>query len=496
MAIASSPPTPALTLSSEPTMLSASESDQPLESLPHSHIQEKRRQRRRTKPTTTTAAAAAAALSTRLKLVTEPNNRTCASAVGCESDEKQSVTLDSERNAVDGTLSLSIRPSGWTKTVLGESIRRLGAGTGGHVDLHRSKITNKVVAVKTLQQSSKEQQQQRSNPLSLSGVLGRRALEELGIAFNARHQNIVRTFEVVVETDRTCYVVMEACSVDLLSLVQGHMATHGTCMDEDVLNGYFVQMANGVHYLHSIGVGHRDLKLDNICVTEQGVVKIVDFGCATLFRRRVQHQQSPVDNRSERHSLVVRQQRTVASRTRAAPYSITRPPSTCVSPDTEQQQQQPHYVETLSSGICGSDPYMAPEVFTATYYAAAKVDIWALGIIYFAMRHLQFPWAAAHTVRDTRFKSFIDNRALFFDTWFPVADSMSTTSTTTWSSQTQFLATQKQTHNHKLPSGATPLPQARAILRRMLDPNPATRIDIDGIRADPWFASLVEKPPT
>ncbi|KAJ1723127.1 hypothetical protein LPJ53_002491 [Coemansia erecta] len=487
MAIASPPPTPALTISSEPTMLSASESDEP---------QEKRHRQRRTEQKT---AAAAAALSTRLTLVTEPNNnRTCASSLGCNSDEQQPVTLDSERNAVDGTLSLSIRPSGWTKAVLGESIRRLGAGTGGHVDLHKSKFTNKVVAVKTLQESSKDLQQERNSSLSLSGVLGRRALEELGIAVNVQHENIVRTFEVVVETDRTCYVVMEACSVDLLSLVQGHMATHGTCMDDGVLNGYFVQLVNGVHYLHSIGVGHRDLKLDNICVTEQGVVKIVDFGCATLFRRRVQHQhqQPSVDNRPEQHSLAVRQQR-AASRTRAAPYSITRPSATCASSGTgQQQQQQPHYIETLSSGICGSDPYMAPEVFTAAHYAAAKVDIWALGIIYFAMRHLQFPWAAAHTARDARFRSFVDDRARFFDTWFPVTHNpASSNSTTTWSSQTQFLATQKQAHNHRRPLGATPLPQARAILNRMLDPNPATRVDIDRIRDDPWFVSLVEKTP-
>ncbi|KAJ2783390.1 Nitrogen permease reactivator protein [Coemansia interrupta] len=472
MAIASSPPTPALTISSEPTILSASESEPP---------QEKRHRRQRSPQKT-------AALCTRLTLVTEPNNSTCASSLGCNPDEQPPATLDSERNAVDGTLSLSIRPSGWTKAVLGESIRRLGAGTGGHVDLHKSKITNK--AIKTLQESPKEQG---DSPLSLSGVLGRRVLEELGIAVNVRHENIVRTFEVVVETDRTCYVVMEACSVDLLSLVQGHMATHGTCMDDSVLNGYFAQLVNGVHYLHSIGVGHRDLKLDNICVTEQGVVKIVDFGCATLFRRRVQHQPPHADSRSEQHSQAsgrCERQRAV-SRTRAAPYSITRPPVTCASSGTEQQ---PHYIETLSSGICGSDPYMAPEVFTATHYAAAKTDIWALGIIYFAMRHLQFPWAVAHAARDARFKSFIDDRALFFEAWFPVTHSASTT--TTWSSQTQFLATQKQTDNHKRSSGATPLPQARSILSRMLDPNPATRADIDRIRADPWFVSLVDKCPT
>ncbi|KAJ2395895.1 hypothetical protein GGI23_004130, partial [Coemansia sp. RSA 2559] len=46
-------------------------------------------------------------------------------------------------NAVDGTLSLTVRPAGWTRRAFGPSIRRLGAGTGGCVDLHRTAATSK-----------------------------------------------------------------------------------------------------------------------------------------------------------------------------------------------------------------------------------------------------------------------------------------------------------------------------------------------------------------
>ncbi|KAJ1955402.1 serine/threonine protein kinase, partial [Dipsacomyces acuminosporus] len=95
---------------------------------------------------------------------------------------------------------------------------------------------------------------------------------------NVHHRNIVRTFEVIIETNQNCYVVMEPCSVDLFTLLQAHTAVHGTCVPDSVLNCYFAQLVHGVQYLHSIGVAHRDLKLDNVCVTEQGVVKIVDFG--------------------------------------------------------------------------------------------------------------------------------------------------------------------------------------------------------------------------
>ncbi|KAJ2232027.1 serine/threonine protein kinase [Coemansia sp. RSA 485] len=330
-----------------------------------------------------------------------------------------------------------------------------------------------VVAVKTLQTS---QGAVHDPATAVGGILSRRALEELGIAVNVKHENVVRTFEVVVETDRKCYVVMEACSVDLLSMIQTHAATHGTCMDDDVLNGYFAQLVRGVQYLHSIGVAHRDLKLDNVCVTEQGVVKIVDFGCATLFRRRTHnhhHRQQLAEPEQENEHASrgsAGRQPPRVGRTRAAPYSVTRPRN-----HPAPIADSGHYVETLSSGICGSDPYMAPELFSSNQYVAAKADVWALGIIYFAMRHLQFPWSVAHAQRDARFKAFSEDPGLFFDTWFPE------TKSGTWSSQTRFLTT------HKLgKEGQRPKPS----IRRILEQNPAIRTGIDGVIADQSFQHI------
>ncbi|KAJ2056713.1 hypothetical protein GGI08_003793 [Coemansia sp. S2] len=59
------------------------------------------------------------------------------------------ITSSSRNNvagplAIDGKLSLSVRPTGWTLGVLGPSIRRLGAGTGGFVNLHCHSITQQV----------------------------------------------------------------------------------------------------------------------------------------------------------------------------------------------------------------------------------------------------------------------------------------------------------------------------------------------------------------
>ncbi|KAJ1798156.1 Nitrogen permease reactivator protein [Coemansia sp. RSA 2399] len=412
-------------------------------------------------------------------------------------------------NAVDGTLSLTVRPAGWTLRAFGPSIRRLGAGTGGCVDLHRTAATSKVVAIKTLQsrprsaEGTREAESQQAEKGDNS-VLSRRVLEELGIAVNMRHRNIISTHEVIVETDRTCYVVMEACVVDLLTLIQGRQQKllPNDCMlppsDKSAMDGYFVQLVRGVHYLHSIGVGHRDLKLDNICVTEQGVLKIVDFGCATLFRRRMQQQQQQVDSKGNAGHGSSSSAR-MAPRTRATPYSV--PSSQRI--DAPRGSHGHQYVETMSYGMCGSDPYMAPELFSNGYYMAPKVDVWALGIIYFAIQNQQFPWSAAQASRDARYKEFEKSPAAFVATWFsatPTDDGGGLGSLGGWSlvpssPGVNFLnMTQKKCHSddpHAALQAAdgerTPVGR---LVRRMLDTNPTSRADINEIVDDPWFKSM------
>ncbi|KAJ2518349.1 serine/threonine protein kinase [Coemansia sp. RSA 2049] len=430
-------------------------------------------------------------------------------------------------NAVDGTLSLTVRPAGWTLKTFGPSIRRLGAGTGGCVDLHRATATSKTLQSK-LKGATDTQEPASGSRLLENGntrALGRRVLEELGIAVNMRHRNIVSTHDVIVETDRTCYVVMEACTVDLLTLIQGRHQNqpngHMLPNDKRAMDGYFVQLVQGVHYLHGIGVGHRDLKLDNICVTDQGVLKIVDFGCATLFRRRIQ--QHSASRSSLGHGVGGRQH----TRTRTTPYNVS--PFQQTQPARGSGNQEDHqYVETLSYGICGSDPYMAPELFDNGYYMAPRADIWALGIIYFAMQHQQFPWAVAQTARDTRYGAFEKSPDLFVATWFsetPIDSGNEAVgrgdyeSLGNWSlvpslPGVNFLnMTQKKCHSddtprvnhHHQPTAAaldaTSMPtttmmageysSVRRFVRRMLDTNPTTRADINEIVSDPWFVSLL-----
>ena len=55
-------------------------------------------------------------------------------------------------------------------------------------------------------------------------------------------------------------------------------------LSEDIVKFYGAQIIQAIGYLHAKDIVHRDLKLENILVGEDGYLKIIDYGLAKLIK--------------------------------------------------------------------------------------------------------------------------------------------------------------------------------------------------------------------
>lgn len=89
------------------------------------------------------------------------------------------------------------------------------------------------------------------------------------------HPNIVSLYEIL-STETNIFIVSEHCPHgDLFDA----LARKGRFSEQHTKQWIF-QLVDAIQYCHSLGIIHRDLKLENILLDEQDNVKICDFGFA------------------------------------------------------------------------------------------------------------------------------------------------------------------------------------------------------------------------
>ena len=100
-------------------------------------------------------------------------------------------------------------------------------------------------------------------------------LREARALASVEHPNIVKVYDVKFEDDALCMLLELLEGRTLLSKVN----EEGAFLEGDLYDAA-IGVARGVSAIHAAGLVHRDLKLDNVVMTDAGAVKITDFGLA------------------------------------------------------------------------------------------------------------------------------------------------------------------------------------------------------------------------
>ncbi|KZT22144.1 hypothetical protein NEOLEDRAFT_1181194 [Neolentinus lepideus HHB14362 ss-1] len=148
--------------------------------------------------------------------------------------------------------------------------RFIGAGAFGSVYLGVNLDSGSLMAVKEI----------KFQELSGQPNLFSQIKDELHVMEMLHHPNVVEYYGIEVHRDKV-YIFEEYCQGGSLAA----LLEHGRIEDEGILQVYTMQMLEGLAYLHSQGIVHRDIKPDNILLDHLGVIKYVDFGAAKVLAR-------------------------------------------------------------------------------------------------------------------------------------------------------------------------------------------------------------------
>ncbi len=161
-----------------------------------------------------------------------------------------------------------------------EVLAPLGAGGMGEVYRARDTRLGRDVAIKVLPQSFSSDQDRLH-----------RFEQEACAAGALNHPNILSIYDIGTH-DGAPYIVSELLEGETL-----RKRLSGTALPQRRAIDYALQIAHGLAAAHDKGIVHRDLKPDNIFITKDGRVKILDFGLAKLTQADGNARQTDIPTR-------------------------------------------------------------------------------------------------------------------------------------------------------------------------------------------------------
>ncbi len=147
--------------------------------------------------------------------------------------------------------------------------RLIGRGAFGKVNLALHVLTGRLVAIKSFNKKNFKKKD------SINKIYN-----EINIMKSLRHNSIVKILETI-ETENYILIIMENISGgNLLSFIKKR-----TKLNEKTSRFIFRQLISSIKFIHSKGIIHRDIKLDNILIDLNNTIKICDFGVGKIYKK-------------------------------------------------------------------------------------------------------------------------------------------------------------------------------------------------------------------
>ncbi|XP_043943760.1 NUAK family SNF1-like kinase 1 [Protopterus annectens] len=193
----------------------------------------------------------------------------------------------------------------------------LGKGTYGKVKRAVERFSGRVVAIKSIRKDKIKDDQDMIH-----------IRREIEIMSSLNHPHIITIYEVFESKDKIVIVMEYASKGELYDYINERRR-----LTERETRYFFRQIVSAVHYCHKNGIVHRDLKLENILVDENGNIKIADFGLSNLYHK-----------------------------------------------------------DKFLQTFCGSPLYASPEIVNGRPYRGPEVDSWALGVLLYTLVYGTMPF--------------------------------------------------------------------------------------------------------
>ncbi|PWY77155.1 Pkinase-domain-containing protein [Aspergillus sclerotioniger CBS 115572] len=189
-------------------------------------------------------------------------------------------------------------------------LQQLGQGHFATVYLCIERATGTRYAVKVFERRSSDSQRSQTDILQ----------QEIGLLMGVSHPNLLCLKDTFDESDGVYLVLELAPEGELFNLIVSKRK-----LPENETRHIFLQLLEGLKYLHDRGIVHRDIKPENILVTDKKLtVKLGDFGLAKIIGE-----------------------------------------------------------DSFTTSLCGTPSYVAPEILEESRHRkyTKAVDVWSLGVV-------------------------------------------------------------------------------------------------------------------